>query len=239
MTDRSHNDGRYSRAIAIARVLRAKVRAVERANDDQREPTGSGEWCPLSDNVELPVMQGRRCLNELLKELNSALDRAAFEHDEDTDDSWVLGKVKIRFPIRRIHGGFVEPLLIVPVVSRVPPLAVSFLIKVPGFKDALEREHHGVGYHYHYLDQKRRRSNRVLCWDTRAEQKEDSHPLFQEEHGEGFPARPDLWGDHKRISFHDACLPDLQRKSLTEFRCASSKALPVWPTSSVLTPITR
>jgi hypothetical protein len=139
--------------------------------------------------------------------------------------------------MRNIHIGFIEPVLRVPIISRLPQTVIAFLLAIPGERDLLKREHHNqVGWHYHYLNFKKARSNLVLCWDTRAVgQKGTDHPLFQENHAEGrsdFKARPDTWGLTKKKSMHDACAPDLDRWPLSTFRCASAKANAVWPVSA-------
>jgi hypothetical protein len=158
------------------------------------------------------------------------------------DQFWSLGNRTIVFPVREMHKGFIEPVLRVPIIPRLPETVVAFLLAIPGERDLLKREHHNqVGWHYHYLNFRKDRSNLVLCWDTRAvRQSGKDHPLFQETHGEGhadFPARPDLWGTNKRKSMHNACAPDLDVWPLTTFRCASAKAGPVWPLFAGLTPI--
>lgn len=65
-------------------------------------------------------------------------------------------------------------------------------------------------------------------------------PIFQENNGEGgnaFAARPDLWGNYKKQTMHEAAYPDLGRWPLNEFRCASNKSQPVWPPGAQLTPV--
>ena len=85
----------------------------------------------------------------------------------------------------------------------MPAPVVLYLLRVlPDGEDALEREKHGVGngmgWHYHYLDRRRRRFDVILSWDTRWDDPDPDalRPLFVEPHAEGkaeFHARPDRW----------------------------------------------
>lgn len=156
--------------------------------------------------------------------------------------SWSLGRVIENAALRQIRNGYLEPRRILPLVSRVPEAVVHFLITLPGGKDFLESEHHWpVGWHYHYLDKRRRRSDVILCWDTRwtPVRPQQLRPLFQEQHGAGkarFKARPHLWADPKCQSMHVACEPDLTARPINEFRCAAKKASAVWPRGSIQTP---
>jgi hypothetical protein len=211
------------------------------------EPLGDGDWQPLPNASSIEQEPSMRDVADVVQGLDRALKDDGYplkssEQELTSGEYWTLGSVTITFPIRSIYGGFVEPARRIPIIRHVPESVVAFLLTIPGGRDLLEREHHGqVGWHYHYLDFKRRRSNVVLCWDTRATRViGKDHPLFQEHHGEGhaeFPARPDLWGPTKKVSMHGACAPDLDTWPLNAFRCASSKAEPVWPFAAKLTPI--
>jgi hypothetical protein len=154
-------------------------------------------------------------------------------------ERWELGLSIAEGPLRRIHAGFLRPMVRLTVIRSVPGPVVALLRSIGGDRDFLKGERHsGVGWHYHYLDWRKRRSNVILCWDTRAPgTARRLRPLFHEKHGEGgkhFSARPDLWGSTKRESIHDACAPDLARWPLEEFRCASNDASPVWPDDAVV-----
>lgn len=109
---------------------------------------------------------------------------------------------------------------------------VAFLSKITGSDEWLKRENHdNLGYHYHYLNAKKDRSDVALSWDIRAHP-QTPHPLFQEKHAESrskFAGRPDLWGNTKRQSIHEACEKDLKQWTLDKFRMACDKAGPVWP----------
>jgi hypothetical protein len=135
-----------------------------------------------------------------------------------------------------------------PMIRQVPDLVARFLISIDGGEEFLDREHHdAVGWHYHYLNWRKDRSNVVLCWDTRWTLPAAETPpptkrrgLFVEEHGEksnaDFSAKPWLWGPTKRETMYNACSPDLQRWPIGAFRCASNKSDVVYPPSAKLTP---
>lgn len=155
---------------------------------------------------------------------------------------WSFGRVLETAALRPIRNGSLEPKRIVPLVLKVLELVVHFLITLPGGKDFLESERHGpVGWHYHYLDKRKRGSDVILCWDTRWTpiRPRQLRPLFQEQHGAGkahFQAWPDLWADPKGQSMHVACAPDLKTRPINQFRCAAKKAKAVWSRGSILTP---
>jgi len=210
------------------------------------EPIGDGSWQPLPMpfSLEEQVVQP---FGEIIDSLDRILTEAEYRAKSSkwllaSDEFWTLGSTTRCFPIRNIHIGFVEPVLRIPIISRLPEAVIAFLLAIPGERDLLKREHHNqVGWHYHYLDFKQARSNLVLCWDTRAAHRQgNDHSLFQETHAEShadFKARPDLWGITKKKSMHDVCAPDLDRWPLSTFRCASAKAQPVWPVSARVTPM--
>jgi len=212
-----------------------------------REPRFAEAWTPLSD-----VGQRHAWISNAFREAVFDLDHALVDSefrpaplDELPDgEFWSIGAYVSSEPARPMFKGFLEPVRRLPVVGALPDLVVSYLITLPDL-DLLDREHHGhIKWHYHYLTEKKKRTNVVLCWDTRAKppQPEDKkwvRSLFQETHGEGHVtswARPDLWSGEKKLSMHQACSPDLVEWPLSEFRCASNKAGPVWPESALLTP---
>jgi hypothetical protein len=205
------------------------------------EPIGEGVWQPLPTP---PVLEEKvlQPFGEIIGSLDRILTEAGYrtipsKSQLAPNEFWTLGSSTKRFPIRNIHIGFIEPVLRVPIISRLPQTVTAFLLAIPGERDLLKREHHNqVGWHYHYLNFKKARSNLVLCWDTRAAyQKGGDYPMFRETHAEGradFKARPDIWGLTKKKSMHDVCAPDLDRWPLSTFRCASAKAKLVWPVSA-------
>lgn len=188
---------------------------------------------------------------QLAEELDVVLRAEGWTADLSTpeqldDGRWTFGSAMTLVGRRRdIHRGFLDPIRTIPILDRVSDLAALYLITVEDGEDYLKREaHSGVGWHYHYLDWKQRRSNVILCWDTRweAPAPQTNPPtrrgLFVEKHAEGgkpFIAHPGAWGERKRESMYNACKTDLLSRDIKEYRCAADKSEPVYPRDTVLT----
>ncbi len=205
------------------------------------ETDGEASWAPESFDRGVDDWPGLGPLVETADALNRALEEAGFDAEPplvSACDFFSLGTVTFYGKLRQIHAGFVQPVLRLPVVTPLPDRVIAFLRQIPGDDEWLQGENHSnLGYHYHYLNAKKERSDVALCWDTRADPT-TPHPLFQEKHGEShskFPGRPDLWGKNKRWTIHEACAKDLKRWTLDKFRMACDKAGPVWPLGAVLT----
>jgi hypothetical protein len=193
-----------------------------------------------------------RSARQLVDELDGALTIANFDPDTPTPDQyegrWTFGAaMTIKGQRLSIHGGVLDLVRSIPIVSRVPERVALYLITIDRGEDYLKREQHsGVGWHYHYLDWKERRSNVILCWDTRwkapAIPSKELRGLFVERHaevGKTFIAHPRAWGERKRMSMYTACYKDLQSRKIEEYRCAADKAQPVYPLGASLTPRPR
>lgn len=194
---------------------------------------------PFTRNSQDRAGQIMKDLAQVLGNLKWRPERWPTEHPDD--GRWRFGTHIQRAPIREIHRGYLEPFRYIAFVENVPDIAALYLMQLPGSADYLDRDNHGVGWHYHYLPDRYTRSDVILSWDTRWQsvQKKDPRPIFQEKHGEGrykFKAKPWLWGDEKRQSMHSVCKPDLDQWPIEEFRCASNKAAAVWPDNAILTP---
>jgi hypothetical protein len=209
------------------------------------DPYGDGEWYPLPDHISVERIPGIGRCREVVRELDRVLAKERFDADLaryplNEGERWSLGSAKLHYLIRAILRGYVEPVLRLPVVDQVPARVVAYFIGIPNDSDLLKRENHDqFGWHYHYLNSLRQRSDTVLCWDTRANGSNSSRPLFYETHAEKrarFHARPARWVDEKRSSIRNACAPDLSSWSIGTFRSASNDALPVWPRTATLTP---
>jgi hypothetical protein len=105
------------------------------------------------------------------------------------------------------------------------------LITIVGERCGIERENHGSwGYHYHYVDDKRRRSDVIFSFlptDTKTPPR-----LWWERHAEGkAEVSPDVltWGASKRTSIHRACERDLTKRRLADYKRPSKEALVLWP----------
>ena len=193
-----------------------------------------------------------RPAKQLVEDLEAALSGAGWNRDLSTpnrldEGRWTFGSAMTLIGRRRdIHRGFLDPIRTIPILDRVSDRVALYLITVEHGEDYLKREaHSGVGWHYHYLDWNERRSNVILCWDTRWETPNpQTNPparrgLFVEKHAEGgkpFTAHPGAWGERKRKSMYNACETDLLSRDIKEYRCAANKSEVVHPRDAILTP---
>ena len=206
--------------------------------DAVRRLTAEPVFCPSLEEARWLVPELMGGLEERLEALEGALVKEGFGGEAQPfgpSGLRSLGTLEISGEPRPIWRGFLEPVFRIPLVP-TSTRVLAYLISLPD-NDFLERENHGWGWHYHYVTEKEKRTDVVLCWDTLAPAPTapDVRGLFQEKHGQGVRARPDLWGDTKRQSMHDACKPDL-RRDISEFRHPTDKASAVWPLGRSLTP---
>jgi hypothetical protein len=162
-------------------------------------------------------------------------------------DRWTFGTAMIiRGVPLAIHRGFLQPLRHMPILARVPESIACYLITIDEGEDFLKNEmHSGVGWHYHYLDWRKDRSDVVLCWDTRwaAPEPQTVPParrgLFVEKHAEAgkpFKAKPWRWDPRKRETMYSVCSADLKKRQIKEYRYAANKSNLVYPPGATLTP---
>ncbi len=189
---------------------------------------------------------------EMLAELQAALTGADWEPEAPStlnseQGHWKFGTaMTVRTSPRPIHRGFLQPLTRVSILANVPDHVAMYLITITDGEEYLKRERHDViGWHYHYLNDHKIRSDVVLCWDTRWNAPDPQtkssarRGLFVEKHaekGKRFIAKPHLWGSQKRNTMYDACLADLKKRKITEYRCAANKSELVYPPGASLTP---
>lgn len=189
---------------------------------------------------------------QMLSELQDALADVGWKPEiadvlKSERGHWTFGTaVTIRGTPRSIYRGFLQPVRRAPILTRVPELVALYLITIDRGEDYLENESHsGVGWHYHYLDWRKDRSDVVLCWDTRWKAPDpqtnppDRRGLFVEKHaekGKAFKAKPWKWGPKKRETMHDLCAADLRTRRIEEYRCAANKSELVYPPGATLTP---
>lgn len=145
---------------------------------------------------------------------------------------WTLGAVIYCLEQRTILRGEIELRKVHPIAPNIPDWVVQYLVSVPGIRDQITREIHGVdwGYHYHYLDCSARRSDTLLTFDQRVLTTGDP-VLCWERHAEGqkFKARADSWREKKCKSIYDVCYPDTRRFALAQFKRPGADAMVVWP----------
>jgi hypothetical protein len=117
--------------------------------------------------------------------------------------------------------------LMAKLVNRISTPNVVFFLRVAGYDDIIIKENHGSGYHFHYCDKKKRRSDTILTFDD-SKQK----ILFYEGHGvekSTFYARPGQWGLQKKKSVYDACMPVWIKMNGDNFKIPGSNATILYP----------
>lgn len=236
----------------IARRLLAFAREIEQRDVEVANLPRAAEdmemWrreFGLDDNIAGPLW-------EVMGSLKMALGETEWDPDvsdipQAERDRWTFGEaLTLRGTPRDIVRGFLQPLRVEPMLRRVPDSIALYLISIDDGEDFLKRENHNMGWHYHYLNKWKERSNVILSWDTRWEEPDpQTRPptkrvLFVEPHGEkknaDFPAKHALWGPKKRLSMYEACEPDLRTWKINEFKCASNDSSVVHPPGRTLTP---
>lgn len=148
---------------------------------------------------------------------------------------WSLGAESIRGPLIPILRGELEPVRRVVVAPNLPVQIVLFFLSIPRIRDLLVRERHGPwGYHYHYLDSNRRRSDTLLTFEQQLRKLpggQQAKVLTWERHSEKshFSARAASWGAKKRESVYQSCVGDSAKRSLSDFKTPGKDAEVVWP----------
>ncbi len=139
-----------------------------------------------------------------------------------------------------IHLGTVERYFVYPMSPPLTPKLLQLIVELPSLDDLLVREKHDVfGWHYHYCDQRKRRSDTLMSFDrkrsaTSGRANASTPPLCWEPHGVNkakFQAKPWLWGARKRQTIYTACAPDLTIAPPLTFKPPGKDASDVWPLS--------
>jgi hypothetical protein len=192
---------------------------------------------------EIAELHDRVCRR--VETLNRALDQARHQEDRKSAIGYPAGQdlrfepTKVFAGRKQIHLGMVDRYFIFPAI---PPPSIPLLrlvIKMPDADELLIREKHDVfGWHYHYCDHKRRRSDVLMAFDRSRLCQESPPsgkqivPLCWEPHAINkakFQAKPWLWGDRKRRSIYQACEPDLSVTPALTYKPPSKEAQDVWP----------
>lgn len=184
-------------------------------------------------------------LRRVIHGLNRALD-AKRDLKEQADRALPTGMPQQGFaPIRvfagrkLIHLGSVDRYFVFPALPP-PTTTLAYAInKIAGTDDLLVREQHDIfGWHYHYCDHQKRRSDVLMSFDRKrlepgkAMRMQKFVPLCWELHGVNkaqFKAKPWNWKDRKRESVYAACIPDLAIKPDLTYKPPSKEAQDVWP----------
>jgi hypothetical protein len=179
-------------------------------------------------------------LSTKLKEIDNQIP-AKFSADIPSDftivdnEVFCFGTVQKLLEQKPILRGFAEAVKNEPIGSTQSRKLAFYLLSIPRLKGKLCRENHDhFGYHYHYLDKDKRRSDTVLTFGSPPAGTKGV-TLFFEKHAinkAGFVAKMDLWGNKKRISTYKTCAPDLKKWPLSEFKRPSMDASPLWSNRS-------
>lgn len=182
-------------------------------------------------------------LDELSTKLKEIDDRIPLDFASNIPSDFTIGDNEVfcfgtvQRPLEQkpILRGFAEAVKDEPVGSTQSRKLAFCLLSIPGLKEKLCRENHDhFGYHYHYLDKDKRRSDTILTFGNPQANTKDV-TLFFEKHAikkADFPAKMDTWGNKKRISTYETCAPDLRKWSLNEFKQPSKDASPLWSNRS-------
>lgn len=189
----------------------------------------------ISNDIErTQAMQG-----ELSTKLNEIDDKIPADFAEKfpidfslgNNQSFCFGTVQKILERKPILRGFAEVVKSEAIGSILTQKLAFFLMTIPGLKDKLCRENHDhFGYHYHYLDKDERRSDTILTFGNPLAIANEV-TLFFEPHAvkkAGFAAKMDTWGDKKRVSTYETCVPDLKKWPLSEFKRPSKHAATLW-----------
>lgn len=217
-----------------------------------RRESFNTNWAPAGtrgsdgfDRPEPPTLPSLRDrLHTLVHEIDESLSDDHIDSETVRDferGNWTIGTEFEIWPPLDILRGLLVPVREVP-SSIAITLKLFALIKISGSDDLLDR-HLDQGIHYHYALPNGKHTTTLICWDTRwpghGQTPVGVRGLFHELHALGAKstvAKTWLWKDEKRISIREACERDQGNRAITEFRCASNDAEPVWPLDSVLTP---
>lgn len=178
-------------------------------------------------------------ISRLVDVWNNAVDpseraEAAPKHRPRSPQSFITARM---FAGRKtIHLGFVDRYLVYPASPALNDRVLKLVIKVSGIDDLLVSENHDVfGWHYHYCDRDKRRSDTIMSFDRRRTSTSSTaapFPLCWEPHAINkakFKAKPWKWGDTKRSSIYAACAGDLAIRPPLYFKPPSQEAQDVWP----------
>jgi hypothetical protein len=181
------DERRWAKGIEVAARLRHLALLLREARVGTRE---SSSALPRDFAEEFDAKDPTlRRVQSAIEELDALLEGMSFDVSStqlEEGEFWSLGSIDVHHRLRPIHAGFVEPTLRLPINEPLPERVVAFLLQIPGDRELLKREHHDhFGWHYHYLDYKKRRSNIILCWDTRLHRAEEKRLAVRLLHAAG------------------------------------------------------
>ena len=174
-----------------------------------------------------------REIDIVTQSLNQQLSYAegVSSHERRDSSSLDLGEIFLEreeFPIVRGSLRLVQHR---PIISSVSVITAQFLQRVDK-RHVVIRENHGDwGYHFHYCDAKKKRSDTIFSFREKLN-KNGNKVVFHEGHAEGksaFHARVDLWGRKKKESAYSACLIGVGKFTLADFKKPGASAETLWP----------
>lgn len=105
----------------------------------------------------------------------------------------------------------------------------------------IEKENHGMGYHFHYVKEKKhKRTNVLFTFDKRCiEENKITPPLFWEYHGSGINADPNSFGENRRRAIYQTVkgsFSKLEKNNLEikNFKIPDASAKRLYPFTEVL-----
>lgn len=247
LNDRKYDTGHESRVREL--LNRSDVRdcigGIVSARGHLRELSSVGRessrWENFRQDLEDEVERLLLNLNAGIDELRDLIEKHELNWPEgpsvrtgDQKEHWSLGTEEFRGHLIPFLRGELEPVRRVVVAPGLPDGVVILFLSIPRLRDLLERENHGWGYHYHYLDSKSRRSDTLLTFEHELRTLQDGQQvrvLTWERHSEKghFAARAARWGDKKRESVYAACTDDSAKRALSDYKLPAKDAEAVWP----------
>lgn len=226
---------------SIARSVAPDLRIEHR---ERRHREFDREIRALLGDRGMPFFEGSDQVYVYVDLLNRVLGKAKAQDSTSAPPTGAVGTSRTviaawLFAGRKpIHLGTVERYLIYPASPALNAELLRLVVTSPEMDDVLIREQHDVfGWHYHYCDQRQRRSDILMSFDRKRAVKSASvnpqqSPLCWEPHAINkakFKAKPSLWGARKRESIYTACTPDLGIMPALTFKPPSKEAEDVWP----------
>jgi hypothetical protein len=124
-------------------TLAAEAAHVENRRCEQDwEADGEAPW---SLDYLAGGWRGLGPLVETAEALDRALEEAGFDAELPPVGAWdffSLGTMTLYGKPRQIHAGFVQPVLRLPVITRLTNRVIAFLTQIPGDHEWLEGENH-------------------------------------------------------------------------------------------------
>jgi len=208
------------------------ARSVRTGADDL--PTGEGSLQIIIPNHFYEDASGLlRKIEIVSQRINQQLSDAEGVSPLERRDSKSLdlGEIfleRAEFPIVR---GSLRLVQCRPIISNIPDRTAYFLQRVDKKHVVIRENHGGWGYHFHYCNAKKKRSDTILSFREKLN-KHGNKVVFHEGHAEGksaFHARVDLWGRKKKESAYSACLSGVGKFKLTDFKKPGASVGTLWP----------